>query len=148
MIKFCPECWEKNDDSAKFCQECGHPLTENVKTSKVKEIESNLRTYALVTTSLWLVVALISYYRNPLDSYPIIWIIFLLFLFLSMAFEYTGYINKKIYQLCGVTFLVIAWIIYISYPNGQDLINFGFSCFITVGFVYLMYHQFKKKGNN
>ena len=49
LVKLCPECGEENDNSAKFCQECGSPLTKELKTTLNENRENRRPIYALVT---------------------------------------------------------------------------------------------------
>ncbi|OEC86269.1 MULTISPECIES: zinc ribbon domain-containing protein [Methanobacterium] len=45
----CSNCGEKNDDSAKFCQECGTPLTKDLKITKDEKNGHKHYIYALTT---------------------------------------------------------------------------------------------------
>lgn len=49
LVKLCPECGEENDNSDKFCHECGSPLTKELKTSLDENRKNRTPIYALVT---------------------------------------------------------------------------------------------------
>lgn len=49
LVKLCPECGGENDNSAKFCQECGNSLTEELKTTLDENSKNRTHIYALVT---------------------------------------------------------------------------------------------------
>lgn len=92
---------------------------------------------------------LVSYLRNALDPYSLIFTLFFFYCLVAGIFSHKQYFNKNLFQSIGAVILGLMWIyIYIMFSQGEDYLFFVISLIMSLLFVLLIFYQPIEWGKN